>query len=105
LSSAFLNYEIEREKICEIFPGRTRLQLQLQVTIHKMGEILFCSKRMYHQLEDIDHRDRRERKNPKIMIKWRYYKVEDGGEGGMGVQLCKCDSVANSSVFIFVLIG
>ncbi len=30
------------------------------------------------------------------------YKVEDGG---MGVQLCKCDSVANSSVFTIGLIN
>ena len=36
MSSAFLNNEIEHEQICEIFPGDIRLQLQ--VTIHKMGD-------------------------------------------------------------------
>jgi hypothetical protein len=62
MSSAFFYYGNERDKICKIFPGHKRLQLQ--VTIHKMGDYVFWPKRKYHQLEDRDKENRRERKIP-----------------------------------------
>jgi hypothetical protein len=49
-----------------------------------MGEILFCPKRMYHQLEDRDQEDRREREKKKqnydnMFLRVCYCKMEDGG--------------------------
>jgi hypothetical protein len=88
-------YKIEREKICEMFPGHKRLQLQ--VTIHKM-EIISSGKRECTikrkvEIKKIGGREKNKQNYDNMVLRVCYYKVEDGGRVGWVYTVHNCVNV------------